>query len=105
MGFKREIGRRGLAIALLAGAAAAHADPREPLIVTHLPEAEVEVIALADPEASEADRQAQLFAQAISQAAAAERQANAAKCRSSDPVPVGGAERLAWEANCRYRRR
>jgi hypothetical protein len=105
MGFKREIGGAALGFAVLAGAAAAQADPREPLIVTRLPEAEGQVVALADPEAVEADRQAQQFARAIIQAAAAERQANAMRCKSSDPVPAAGPERLAWEANCRYRRR
>ena len=81
------------------------AEPREPLLVTRLPDAEVHQVALADPEASEADRQAQQFALALRQAAASEQQAEAAKCRSSDPVPAAGAQRLAWEANCRYRRR
>lgn len=105
MGFKREMARAAFALALLTGTATTHADPREPLIVTRLPEAEVHVVALTDPEAVEADREAQEFARAISQAAAADQQANSAKCRSSDPIPEGGAERLAWEANCRYRRR
>jgi hypothetical protein len=105
MGFKREIGRAVFGFALLTGTSMTYADPREPLVVTRLPEAEVHEVALADPEATEADRQAQQFAQAISQAAASEQQLNAAKCRSSDPVPAAGAERIAWEANCRYRRR
>lgn len=105
MGFKRQILRAVFGLALLTGTAPAYADPREPLIVTRLPEAEVQVVPLTDPEAVEADRQAQLFAQAIIQAAAAQRQTDTVKCRSSDPVPAGGAERLAWEANCRYRRR
>lgn len=77
----------------------------EPLIVTRLPETEVHEVALTDPEAGEADRQVQEFARAISQAAASDQQMNAAKCRSSDPIPAAGAERLVWEANCRYRRR
>ena len=105
MGFKREIGRAALASVLLAGATATNAEPREPLVITRLPETEVQVVALEDPEAIAADEQAQQFARAIMQAAAADRQANAARCRSSDPVPAAGAERLAWEANCRYRRR
>lgn len=106
MGFERAIGRAAFGLALMAGTAASYAAPQaEPLVVTHLPENEVREVALADPEADEADRQARVFAQAISQAAALEQQANAVKCRSSDPVPVGGAERLSWEANCRYRRR
>jgi hypothetical protein len=105
MGFKREIGRAAFGFALLTGTASIHADPREPLIVTRLPDNEVREVALADPEAVEADREAQEFARAISQAAASEQQANAARCRSSDPVPAAGPGRLAWEANCRYRRR
>jgi len=105
MGCKREIGRAAIGLALLTGTSMTFADPSEPLVVTRLPEAEVREVALADPEASEADRQAQMFAQAIRQAAVTEQQANAAKCRSSDPVPAAGAQRLAWEANCRYRRR
>jgi len=105
MGFKREIGRAAFGFALLTGTSTGFADPPEPLVVTRLPEAEVREVALTDPEATEADRQAQQFAQAIRQAAASEQQAEAVKCRSSDPVPAAGAERLAWEANCRYRRR
>lgn len=106
MGFERAKRRAAFGLALMAGSAASYAAPQaEPLVVTHLPENEVREVALADPEADEADRQAQAFAQAISHAAALEQQANALKCRSSDPVPTGGAERLSWEANCRYRRR
>ena len=104
MGFKREIGRAACGLALLTGTAT-YAEPREPLIVTRLPETEVQVAVLKDPEAVAADEEARQFARAIMQAAAAERQANAARCRSSDPIPAAGAERLAWEANCRYRRR
>ena len=105
MGFKREIGRVALGLAVLAAAAAAEAAPGEPLIVTRLPENDLQVAVLKDPEATSADEEAQQFARVIMQAAAADRQANAARCKSSDPVPSAGAERLAWEANCRYRRR
>ena len=106
MGFKRNTGLSAIGLVLLTGASAASAGPRdEPLIVTRLPEVEVREVALRDPEAVEADKQAEEFARALSQAALSEQQANAVKCRSSDPVPASGAERLAWEANCRYRRR
>src|SRR5690348_16610692 len=105
MGLERVLARAAFGLALITGAAASYAAPQpEPLVVTRLPETEVREVALADREANEADRQAQAFALAIRQAAALEQQVNAGKCRSSEPVPAGGAERLAWEANCRYRR-
>ena len=106
MGFKREIGRAAMGLALLTGAAGGKAAPQgEPLVVTRLPEAELRVEPLSDPEAQLADEDVRRFAKAINQAALAEQQAFAAKCRSSDPVPEAGAARLMWEANCRYRRR
>jgi hypothetical protein len=106
MGFKRNIGSAAFGLALLVGAAVVGAAPQsEPLVVTRLPETEVQIVPLTDPEAVAAEQEAQQFARAIRQAAAAEQQANAVRCRSSDPVPAAGTERLIWEANCRYRRR
>lgn len=106
MGYKRKMGRAVLGLALMTFAAVADAEPaREPLVVTRLPEPELRLVALNDPERNLADEAVQRFARALDQATVAEQQAIAARCKSSDPVPSGGAARAAWEANCRYRRR
>ena len=104
MGFKQAIHQVVFALVLLTGPDAVLA-AGEPLVVTNLPEPRLQVVSMDGPEGG-ADTQAmERFAAALSQAAAAEQQSLAARCKSSDPVPAGGADRLQWEANCRYRRR
>ena len=105
MGSKQAIHHAIFSLVLLTQPAAGVAAPSEPLIVTILPEAQLQVVRMDDPEGSAKDQAMQRFADALSQAASAEQQSLAARCKSSDPVPAAGADRVAWEANCRYRRR
>jgi hypothetical protein len=105
MGFKRNVGQAALGILLLVSSAAAIAGSGEPLVITRLSDPETELVVVSgEAEESSADQQIRTFAQAINQAATAERQAVAASCRSVRSIPVAGAGREAWEANCRYQR-
>jgi hypothetical protein len=107
MGFKWNIGQAALGLALLVGVAAADAAPsREPLVETRLqdPEDHLIVTSSSSGEPTLNDRIA-LFAQALGDATAAQEQVMQAQCKSAAAVPAGGPARLAWEANCRYRRR
>jgi|SRR6476619_6982312 len=103
MGFRQTFRQAALALAALSGSAIAA--PGEPLVVTNLPEPRLQVVPMEDPEGSAEDQAMQRFAAALSQAAMTEQQSLAARCKSSDPVPTAGADRIQWEANCRYRRR
>ena len=104
MGFKPAIHHLAFAFVLLTSPTAVIA-AGEPLVVTNLPEPRLQVVSMDDPEGGAEDQAMQRFAAALSQAATAEQQSLAARCKSSDPVPPAGADRLQWEANCRYRRR
>jgi len=104
MRFSRTIGRMAPAFALLCGSAAGSAPDREPVVVTTLADPESDLVAVDPGEPSVEDR-IKVFTQAISQAAASERQAMAERCRSIRDVPASGTRREVWEANCRYQRR
>jgi len=106
MGFERKMGQAALGFAILICPGAALAG--EPLVVTTLGDPELMAVAQAvqgragDPAL---DATMQGFASAISQAAAADQESIAARCKAIAKVPAGGAGRAAWEANCRYLRR
>jgi hypothetical protein len=104
MRFSRTIERTALAFALLCGSAAESAPDREPVVVTTLADPESDLVAV-DPEEPSVEDRIKIFTQAISQAAATERQAIAERCRSIREIPATGARREVWEANCRYQRR
>lgn len=117
MGLKRIITRVAPCIALLLGAAPmAEAAPAEPLVVTELADPDPNYVpppteqhsgkrSASNDAAPVLDAAMQDFGRAIGQAALLQRQSIQAKCNSSAPIPAGGAERWAWEANCRYERR
>jgi len=104
MAYERAIGRTGVCCALLLFAAVCNAAPgKEPVILTSLGDELVEVDETSP--ASSADDRIRKFTQALTQAAAAEREAIAAHCKTLRSIPTDGAPREAWEANCRYQRR
>jgi len=104
MGFKRKIWQAVLGLALLNIAAAGQAEPEgEPLVVTRLPDPETHMLTTSGTdEDSSLDARIGDFSRAISQATLADQQAMQARCRAA--IPASGADRLAWEASCRYRR-
>ena len=90
----------------MSGAASA-ADPvREPVIVTSLADPETDLVAVDEQRSdSSAGDPMKSFAQALTEAAAAQREAIAARCKSVRDIPASGHGRDLWEANCRYQRR
>ena len=107
MGYKRACGRMVPTCALLLFAAVCNAAPaKEPVILTSLGDPETDLVEVDESAAgSAADDRIRKFTQALTQAAAAEREAIAAHCKSLRSIPANGAPREAWEANCRYQRR
>ena len=95
----------GFATALTIAGGLANAAPAEPLIVADLPDPVLQVVALRDPEADAAGEDVRRFARTLDEAAMAQRQVAAERCRSILHVPATGSVRDAWEANCRYTRR
>jgi hypothetical protein len=105
MGYVR-VSRLIAASAMLAVAGqVARAAPAEPLVIAQLQEPVLQVVAMRDPEADATSEQTRRFAKALDDAAMAQRQAVAQRCRSIETIPERGAAREAWEANCRYTRR
>jgi hypothetical protein len=105
MGFRRNIGRAAAALAILASGTAAVGESREPLVVTRLPEPELQIVAVGGSDAGADAEAVQRFAKALGQSALADRQTIAARCRDVTSIPASGASREAWEADCRYHRR
>ena len=105
MGFGRKIWRSGAAIALLLTAAAATAEPAEPLTVTQLgdPETKLQIVNASDnigvPQGDTDE-----FSRAISGAVREQQQSTEAQCQATNRVTGSIAARWAWEARCRYRR-
>jgi hypothetical protein len=108
MGYKRNLGRNALCVALLfAVEKPSIAAPKEPLIVTPLGEPKLTLIKLrgAEDQDSGLDDAIESFGRAIDQEAAAQEQATKARCLSKRPASASRADRFAWEASCRYTRR
>lgn len=105
MGYVRTAAVMAMSTALASAGQFARAAPAEPLVIAHLQEPVLQVVVMRDPEADAASEQSRRFAKALDDAAFAQRQATAARCRSIENVPASGAAREAWEANCRYTRR
>lgn len=109
MGLKRKTGQLALCLAMIiCPAAAGAASPGEPLVVTNLGNPELLVITQGAPAGTEDPALGGAmrgFASAINEAAAADQESIAARCKSIVRVPANGAFRDAWEANCRYLRR
>src|SRR5207237_3524936 len=108
MGLKRKMGQCTLGFVMATCPIAAGADTaREPLVVTTLADPELLVVAPdSDGRAQDPVLEGSMrdFATAISQAAAADQESIVTRCKSVARVPAGGADRVAWEANCRYLR-
>jgi hypothetical protein len=84
--------------------AQASAAPRaEPLTVTRLPDAEMELlVATASDKGSGGDTAD--FSRAISQALRAQQESMKAACAAAPRASSSMAVRWAWEARCRYKR-
>ena len=102
MHFGRTIGRSIAAIALLASAAGAIAEPREPLTVTQLgdPESELRVATIGNVDGPDLDA----FSRAVSDAVRRQQQSVEEQCRSAPTSSGSIAAKWAREASCRYRR-
>jgi hypothetical protein len=105
-------------IASVTGAAPALAAPREPLIVTTLPDPDHYLVtSAAEPRhgwlepgdgsnrGDSIDEAIQAFGRAIGQAAMVDQQRIEARCRSGQPESATPEQRFAWAASCRYTRR
>ena len=103
MHFGRNIGRSIAAIALLANAADALAEPREPLTVTQLADPESELrVATVSGNVGGPDLDA--FSRAVSDAVRRQQQSVEEQCRSAPKSSGSIAAKWAREASCRYRR-
>ena len=107
MGFMRTILRAFVGAALLSGAGAGLASPREPLTITQLDDS----VAMLQPSnvsfdggAPVADDGIESFSRAINDSLRDQRQAIEASCRSQQRGVATIAVRSAWEAHCRYLR-
>ena len=117
MGKLRHFGRSTISASLLLCPLATHAAPApEPLVVTTLADPDPNYVPPPEPksrgkrslpaEPQPALDEAMLaFGRAIGQAALAQRQVMQARCSAGAPSDASDAERLAWEASCRYSRR
>jgi hypothetical protein len=106
MGFKREIGRTALCLALLACTVVAHSKPAEPLVITPLGEPELQVVAMdGSSETASLDERITAFSKLIGQATTADARALRAKCRLAARASGSASARMAWETSCGYLRR
>jgi hypothetical protein len=115
MEFERKVGRAAFGLVLLLGAAGARSASHEPLVVTQLADPDPNYVPPRLPKLDETrasddlddkptlDQAMQDFGRAIGQAALLQQRAIDARCRS-EAAPADRADRLAWEANCRYQR-
>ena len=107
MWLKREACRAIAGIAMLSVAAAASADPREPLSITQLPDSEFMLQPSAVSGATDGAISASSidsFSRAINEAVRAQQQSIAAQCQSAPRGAGSIAAQWAWEAHCRYQR-
>src|SRR4051812_21170729 len=105
MGFGREIWRMGAGIALLLSAAAAMAEPAEPLTVTRLAASESKLlISAGSTDTADSEGAANDFSRAVGEAVRLQRQSIDAECQSANRATGQVSARWAWEARCRYRR-
>ena len=105
MGYKRNIDHRAVCAAMLLGLAEpSPATPREPFIVTPLPEQSLTVtkLGVAEDEGSAADEAIANVSRLIGHARLADQQAIEAKSRTTRPAPDSVTDRFAWAVNCRY---
>ena len=105
MGYGRITPFMVAATALMGVAQVTDAAPAEPLVIANLHEPVLQVVVMRDPEADAVSEDTRRFAQALDNAALAQRQEVAQRCRNIRQIPVAGSAREAWEANCRYTRR
>jgi hypothetical protein len=98
--------RLALAVVALAVAASAGATPREPLVVSELPEPKL--VALTgpnDPSPEQTlDEATARFSRAISAALQSDQRAIELACRSGAGGKLEAAARYQWQAHCFYRR-
>jgi hypothetical protein len=104
VGFGQKIWRAGAGVALLISAAAAAAEPAEPLTVTQLgdPETTLQISTFGNVGGS--DRDLGDFGRAVSEALRVQQQSIEGRCNSAHRNFGTTAARWAWEARCRYQR-
>ena len=118
MGYKRQITLSALCAAIVVAATApSFSASREPLIVTPLhnpdpglaaqlePQLKLTLLRDGDDERAALDQAIASVGRAIGEAARADQEAIESKCRSGQADAASTADRFAWAANCRYRRR
>jgi hypothetical protein len=103
MGFERNIKLVATALALLPSPGALSAEPREPLVVTQLPDpALVPLSGTEQPDLlAEATRR---FRAAIAQAMEADQRSVDEACKSRSTGRAAVAARYDWQASCLYHR-
>jgi hypothetical protein len=104
MGFGQKIWRSGAGIPLLLTAAAASAEPAEPLTVTQLGDPETKLQVSASGTIGGQDGDIDSFSRAVGEALSLQQQSIDARCRSAPRNSGTIAARWAWEARCRYQR-
>ena len=115
MGFVRKIGLATLSVAFLSEGAPVGAEPAEPLAVIQLADPDPNFVP-PPPEPKRArkrelvedsplDQAMTQLGLALAQAIARQQQLIEERCKSSDSEAATGADRMAWEAACKYTRR
>lgn len=123
MGYEKRIGLAAIG-AMVLMAFPAIAAPREPLVVTSLPDPDPNFVppprehnlrkrnAAVVDDYPRLDAAMEEFGQALGQAAMAQQQALEERCRANesasqaaDSEPLSDEKRMAWEAACKYLRR
>jgi hypothetical protein len=103
VGFERNIRQLAIALALVPGAGALSAEPREPLVVTELPDPALVPLSSAEPRGDPLDEATRRFSAAMAQAIDSDRRSLEQACRSR-PADSAAVARYSWQASCLYRR-
>jgi len=115
MGFVRKISPTVAGIALLFGGAPLVAMPPEPLIVTQLADPDPNYVPPPEPrhgrrhaavedESPAIDEAMADFGRALGQAVLVQQLLIEQRCKLGEASAAGGADRMAWEAACKYTR-
>jgi hypothetical protein len=107
VGFKRNIRRSALAVALILAASGADAAPAGPRLVAARPDPNLVLLTAQAEESGEQplDQATERFRLAIVDALQSDQRAVEEACRSRPATDASSSTRFAWEARCLYRRR